>query len=98
MQPREKVERRKAPCFFQCFVDAEGRRVGSLKWQVPSKNWMPFWCEAHLQVNMYNTLQNTPFSDHFGNLRRQRCAGLWREAHVGVKKYKAQHAWNTFGS
>ena len=43
-------------------------------------------------------VQNTPWSDHFWQLRcRKKCTPLWREAHFEVKMYKTPHVCATFG-
>ena len=62
IQVREKVGKSQNTVFFQWFVAAEGRKVGSLKRRVRSqlarwemKNCTPLWCEEHLQVKKLKT-------------------------------------------
>ena len=62
IQVREKVGKSRNTVFFQWFVGAEGREVGSLKRRVRSrlarsemKNCTPLWREARFQVKMYKT-------------------------------------------
>ena len=52
--------------------------VGPLLEVEMSKKCTPLWREAHVQVKMYKTLQNTPRSDHFWKLqcrKSARCCG-----------------------
>ena len=73
-------------------------RSGPLLEVEMSKKCTPLWREAHLEVKMYKTLQNTPCSDHFWKLRCRKCTPLWREAHLEVKMYKTHQVQTTFGS
>ena len=64
MQMREKVGTSRFTLFFQWFVAAEGRKVGSLKRRVrrhlarwEMKKCTPLWCEAHFEVKMHKTHQ-----------------------------------------
>ena len=81
MQVREKVGKSRNTVFFHWFVAQEGRKVGSLKRRVRSQlarwemnNCTPLWREAHVQVKMYKTHQNTSTSDHFWKLRCRKSA------------------------
>ena len=75
--------------FFQWYVAPEGRKLGSLKRQVRShvatwgmKNCTQLWHEAHFQVKMYKTHQNTPRSDHFWKLRCRKSARRCGAKHI----------------
>ena len=44
-------------------------------------------------------LQNTPFLEHFWNVRcRKKCTPVWPETHFQVKMYKTHHVRSTVGS
>ena len=90
MQVREKVEKSRNTVFFQWFVAAEGRKVGSLKRRVRShvvrwgmKSCTPLWREAHFQVKMY---KSTSASDHFKKLRCRKSARRCGAKHVCKRK------------
>ena len=59
----KKWESRETPCFFQCFVAPEGRKVGSLKRRCGASqlargevtSCTPLWCEAHFEVKSVKT-------------------------------------------
>ena len=98
MQVREKVGKSRNTLFFQSFVAPEGRKVGSLKWQVRShvvrwemKKCKRLWREAHPSQNVQNN-QNTPCSDHFWKLRCRK-----RIRHCGVKHISKSKVENTAG-
>ena len=97
MQMREKVGKSRNTVFFQWFVAAEGRKVGSLKRRVRSqlarwemKKCTPLWREAHLQVKMYKT--------HHGRTT----FGSWdvEKVHAVVARstFPSQNVQNTRGS
>ena len=97
MQMREKVGKSRNTVFFQWFVAPEGRKVGSLKRQVPSqlarwemKNCTPLWREAHFEVKMHKTPQ------------RRTTFGSWdvEKVHAVVARstFPSQNVQNTRGS
>ena len=51
-----------------------------------SKKCAPLWREAHFQVKMYKTLQNTPASDHFWKLRCRKSARRCGAKHISKSK------------
>ena len=90
---REKVGKSRFTVFFQRFVAPEGRKVGSLKRRVRShlargemKNCTPLWREAHFEVKMHKTHQNTPLSDHFWKLRCWKSARRCGTKHISKSK------------
>ena len=100
---REKIGKSRFTVFFQWFVAPEGRKVGSLKRRVRSqlarwdmKKCTPLWREAHFQVKMDKTLEESgPLLEV---AMSKKCTPLWREAHFEVKMYKTHHGRTTFGS
>ena len=51
-----------------------------------SKKCTPLWREAHFEVKMYKTIQNTPFSDHFWKLRCRKSARRCGAKHISKSK------------
>ena len=51
-----------------------------------SKKCAPLWREAHFQIEMYKTHQNTPTSDHFWKLRCRKNARRWGAKHISKSK------------
>ena len=55
------------------------------------KKCTALWREAHFEVKMYKTHQNTPFSDHFWKLRCRKSARRCGAKHIS--KSKCQKHW-----
>ena len=105
MQVREKVVgKSRFTVFLQWFVAPEGWKVGSLKrlqshlarWEI--KTSTPLWCEAHVEVKMYKTLQNKPFSEHFWKLRCSKSVHRCGLKHISKSKWTKHQVRSTFGS
>ena len=54
------------------------------RWEM--KTCTPLWREAHLEVKMYKTLQNTSASDHFWKLRCRKSAPRCGAKHISKSK------------
>ena len=67
-----------------------------------SKKCTPLWREAHFQVKMHKTHQNTPGSDHFWTLRCRKSARRCGAKHISkskcTKHIKTHQVRTTFGS
>ena len=62
------------------------------------KKCTPLWREAHFEVKMYKTHQNTPCSDTLEVEMSKKCTPLWRETHFEVKiSKKTPGVLTTFG-
>ena len=94
---RGKVEKSRNTVFFQCFVAAGGRKVGSLKRRVRShvagwviKNCRPLWREAVLEVKKLKTLKALYSGTTFGS-----CDVRKLHAAVARSTYRSQNVQNS---
>ena len=69
--------------------------VGPLLEVAMSKKCTPLWREAHFQVKMHKTHQNTSASDHFWKLRCRKSARRCGAKHISKSKCSKTHYFRT---
>ena len=94
IQVREKVGKSRFTVFFQWFVGC-GAMWPDERWKVARRcGAKP--CAKHMSKS--KCTKHLSFGALLEVLLSEKCAPLWREAHVEVKVYKTHHVWTTFGS